>query len=88
MLILVLQAEQLKTEGNKAYKDGKLQLAIRLYTQSLQHDPGDHTVYSNRSMAYEKAKMFEKALEDAEMSTQLKPDWVKVCTCDAIVQSE
>ena len=75
----VSQAEELKTAGNKAYKDGDLQLAIRLYTQSLQHDPGDHTVYSNRSMAYEKTRKYEKALKDAEMSTQLKPDWVKVC---------
>ena len=75
----VSQAEQLKTQGNKAYKDGDLQLAIRLYTQSLQHDPDDHAVYSNRSMAYEKTGKYEKALKDAEMSIQLKPDWVKVC---------
>ena len=30
-------------------------------------------------MAYEKTRKYEKALKDAEMSTQLKPDWVKVC---------
>ena len=75
----VLQAKQLKTEGNKVYKDGNFELAITLYNQSLQHVSEDHTVYSNLSMAYEKTRQYEKALKAAEMSTQLKPDWVKVC---------
>jgi len=56
-----------------------MQLAIKLYTQSLQHNPGDHAVYSNRAMAYEKTGEFQKALEDAEMCIQLNPGWVKVC---------
>lgn len=75
----VSPAVQLKTDGNEAYKAGNLPLAIRLYTESLQYDPEDHTVYSNRSMAYCKTKMYEEALKDAEMCTWLKPDWVKVC---------
>ena len=78
LLHVVLQAEQLKTEGNKAYKDGDLQLALRLYNKALQHDPGNHAVYGNRSMVYGILKMYEKALEDAEMAIQLKPDWLKV----------
>ena len=79
LLHAVLQAEQLKTEGNKAYKDGDLQLATRLYSKALQHAPGDHAVYSNRSMAYGRLQKYEKALKDAEMVVQLKPDWLKVC---------
>lgn len=34
-------------------------------------------MYSNRSGAYASLKNFEKALEDANKTTELKADWVK-----------
>ena len=34
-------------------------------------------LYSNRSGAYASLKEYQSALEDAEKTTQLKPDWAK-----------
>lgn len=34
-------------------------------------------LYSNRSGAYASLKNFDKALEDADKTTELKPDWAK-----------
>ena len=34
-------------------------------------------LYSNRSGAHASKKDFEKALEDAQKTTDLKPDWAK-----------
>ena len=34
-------------------------------------------LYSNRSGAYASLKDFDKALEDANKTTEIKPDWAK-----------
>ncbi len=34
-------------------------------------------LYSNRSGAYASKKEFDKALEDATRTTEIKPDWAK-----------
>ena len=66
-------------QGNEACKDGNLGLAIKFYTQSIQLDPENHLLYSNRAVAYKKSKQYQQAVNDAEKSIQLKADWVKVC---------
>lgn len=40
-------------------------------------DSGNHVLYSNRSAAYAKANKYDLALQDAEKTVQLKPDWGK-----------
>ncbi|KAK4922713.1 Hsp90 cochaperone, partial [Elasticomyces elasticus] len=40
-------------------------------------DPTNHVLYSNRSGAYASLKKFDKALEDATKTTEIKPDWAK-----------
>jgi stress-induced-phosphoprotein 1 len=34
-------------------------------------------LYSNRSGAYASLKNYQKALEDANKTTEIKPDWAK-----------
>jgi stress-induced-phosphoprotein 1 len=51
---------------------------VNFYTQAIDIDSSNHVLYSNRSAAYAKAGEYEKALEDAEKTVQLKPDWAKV----------
>lgn len=67
----------LKDAGNKALQDGKFAEAIKFYTEAIALDGSNHVLYSNRSAAYAKSEMYEQALEDAEKTVELKPDWVK-----------
>jgi stress-induced-phosphoprotein 1 len=41
-------------------------------------DGSNHVLYSNRSAAYASMRDYQHALEDAEKTVQLKPDWAKV----------
>jgi tetratricopeptide (TPR) repeat protein len=47
------------------------------FTQAIEIEPGNHVLYSNRSGAYASLKNFDKALEDANKTTEVKPDWAK-----------
>ena len=59
-------------------KAGKTEEAITLYSEAIDLDPDNHVLYSNRSAAYANLKKYQEALEDAEKTIQLKPDWSKV----------
>lgn len=60
-----------------ALQEGKFQDAVKFYTEAIGLDDKNHVLYSNRSAAYAKAGDYEKALEDAEKTVKLKPDWAK-----------
>ena len=47
------------------------------FSQAIEAEPTNHVLYSNRSGAYASLKQFDKALEDAEKTTEIKPDWAK-----------
>ena len=72
------QAQELKLQANEAIKAGQLSEALALYSQAIELDRANHTLYSNRSYAYLKLGEKEKALRDADMCIDLKPDWAKV----------
>ncbi|KDR14610.1 stress-induced-phosphoprotein 1 isoform X1 [Zootermopsis nevadensis] len=67
----------LKDKGNAALQAGKFSDAIKYYTEAITLDDNNHVLYSNRSAAYAKASKYHQALEDAEKTVQLKPDWGK-----------
>lgn len=67
----------MKDKGNIALAAGKIDDAIELYSSAIALDPQNHVLYSNRSAAYAKAKLYEKALNDANKTLELKPDWAK-----------
>lgn len=71
------QALVLKNKGNEALAANKFDEAIEFYTEALKLDGNNHVLYSNRSAAYAKSKEYNKALEDAEKTIQIKPDWGK-----------
>lgn len=75
--IVFSQANELKDKGNAALAEEKFDEAVRLYSEAIKLDGKNHILYSNRSAAYAKLKDFSKALEDAEMTVKLKPDWGK-----------
>ncbi|KAG7314769.1 hypothetical protein KOW79_022072 [Hemibagrus wyckioides] len=71
------KVSQLKDQGNKALSAGKLDEAVRCYTEALALDPNNHVLFSNRSAAYAKKADYENALKDACQTIKIKPDWGK-----------
>ena len=47
------------------------------FSQAIELDPTNHVLYSNRSGAYASLKDYQAALEDANKTTEIKPDWAK-----------
>jgi stress-induced-phosphoprotein 1 len=47
------------------------------FSQAIELDPSNHVLYSNRSGSYASLKQFDKALEDANKVTEIKPEWAK-----------
>lgn len=70
-------ADALKAEGNKAFAAKDFTTAVDKFSQAIELDPTNHVLYSNRSGAYASLKQWDKALEDADKTTQIKPDWAK-----------
>lgn len=68
----------LKEKGNAALSAGDYLSAVEHYTKAIDLDPKNHVLYSNRSAAYAKQGNYQKALEDAETTVSIKPDWPKV----------
>lgn len=70
-------ADELKALGNKAIAAKDFDEAIDKFTQAIAIDPSNHILYSNRSAAYASKKEWDSALNDAEKTTEIKPDWPK-----------
>uniref|UniRef100_A0A8C5BEI9 Stress-induced-phosphoprotein 1 n=1 Tax=Gadus morhua TaxID=8049 RepID=A0A8C5BEI9_GADMO len=66
-----------ENEGNKALSAGKVDEAVRCYTEALALDPSNHVLFSNRSAAHAKKGAYESALQDACQTITIKPDWGK-----------
>ncbi|TRY69941.1 hypothetical protein TCAL_01247 [Tigriopus californicus] len=64
-------------DSNHACQAGDFKLAVRLYTEAIALDPGNHILHSNRSAAYIKMGQFPKALQDAIRARDLNPEWPK-----------
>jgi stress-induced-phosphoprotein 1 len=47
------------------------------FTKAIEIQPENHILYSNRSAAYASKKEWDKALSDAEKTTEIKADWPK-----------
>ena len=47
------------------------------FSQAIDIEPENHVLYSNRSGAFASKKEFQKALDDANKITEIKPDWAK-----------
>eukprot|EP01084_Bolivina_argentea_P049486 91002_1 len=71
------KAMQLKEKGNNEFVNLNFKKAIHFYTKGIELEPNNHTLYSNRSVAYLKLNKYELALKDANKCIELQPDWYK-----------
>lgn len=68
---------QLKKYGEEAVKRKDYQGASMFYTEAIELDPSDATLYSNRSLCHLEMSKAEKALHDANTCIRLRPEWIK-----------
>ncbi|XP_037428755.1 poly [ADP-ribose] polymerase tankyrase-2-like [Triticum dicoccoides] len=68
---------QLKSFGEKAIKRRDYHGASLFYTEAIELDPTDATLYSNRSLCHLQTAEAEKALHDANTCIKLRPEWIK-----------
>jgi stress-induced-phosphoprotein 1 len=66
-----------KELGNEEFKQKNYEKAIEYYTQAIEENPMDHTIYGNRSASYHNLKNYDKALEDADKCIAILPSWGK-----------
>lgn len=55
-----------KELGNEQFKAKNFDKAIEFYSKAIQENPGDHTIYGNRSASYHNLKQYDMALQDGE----------------------
>lgn len=66
-----------KSDPEFAILEYTLTYSSNKFSQAIELEPTNHVLYSNRSGAYASKKDFDKALEDANKTTEIKPDWAK-----------
>jgi len=72
-----LESENIKKQGNEAFKNNQLKEALKFYTKSLLLNPMDYSIYSNRCAAYLALNKPEFALIDAINCVKLNTNWAK-----------
>ena len=73
----MLDAEAAKESGNACMAVGDFVNAMKWYSQALTVAPRDAALYSNRSFAFLKLGLPERALADADEAIRRRPDWAK-----------
>ncbi|EDV26147.1 uncharacterized protein TRIADDRAFT_24576 [Trichoplax adhaerens] len=76
------RASAVKGKGNKFFKGGKYEQAIRCYTEAIELCPSSESdirsvLYQNRAAAYEQLKEFDKVVEDCNSALELNKHYVK-----------
>ena len=66
-----------KERGNAAFRSGAYARAAVQYSMVIRLDPKNAVGFSNRSGAYAKQGLWQKALEDADRCVKLSPAWGK-----------
>lgn len=74
---VILKSRQLAVHGNKLAQQNDYKGAVSMFSQAILLDPSDHRFFGNRSYCYDRLENYKKALEDADASIELSPDWPK-----------
>ncbi|KXN91059.1 Serine/threonine-protein phosphatase T [Leucoagaricus sp. SymC.cos] len=71
------EAARIKTEANKAFTSHDFPTAAKLYSEAIDKNPNEPTLWCNRTYARMKLEEFGYALSDATQAIQLDPRYVK-----------
>jgi tetratricopeptide (TPR) repeat protein len=72
-----MSLEDLKAKGNEALQKKDFTSAVKFYSEGIELDPSNHVFFSNRSAAYLALNNFQKALEDADQTLKINPDFTR-----------
>lgn len=70
-------ANQYKEHGNACLQQGLIDEAIMYYTKSINLNPQNAIVYTNRATAFKKHKEFQLMLEDGQKAVDVDPNYFK-----------
>ncbi|KAM4605859.1 tetratricopeptide repeat protein 31, partial [Discoglossus pictus] len=73
----IQQSLDLATIGNHKAACERFMEAIGYYTDAIRLNPLEHRFLGNRSYCYERSGCYAEALQDAERSLQLQPQFIK-----------
>jgi DnaJ homolog subfamily C member 7 len=65
--------ENLKEKGNEEFKKKNYNTAINLYSQAIELNPNEETLYGNRSLCYKSVNKFRQAMYDLNNALKLNP---------------
>ncbi|ESW98457.1 hypothetical protein KL918_005181 [Ogataea parapolymorpha] len=70
-----MSVEELKNQGNQAFKAGNYKESARIYNNAIMLDPGNAVLYSNKAMAYIKLKDWNGTLATCNQAlSSTEPD--------------
>ncbi|XP_051204008.1 uncharacterized protein [Lolium perenne] len=74
-----IKKDEMKQQGHSAFKRKDYDEAILFFNLALKFDctNTDATLYSNRSICWQRLGVGEEALSDAQECTRMRPDWAK-----------
>lgn len=73
------KAAEAKSRADDAFRRKEYLTAVDAYTQAIDFDPSDATLFSNRSLCWIRVGQADQALVDAKSCRALRPDWAKAC---------
>ena len=75
--------EEKRIAGNEEFARRRYKPAAKLYTEAVDVDPYDHTLYANRAACHLALGDWVSAYDDAEECVKLEPTFAKGCVCAA-----
>lgn len=58
------RADELKVQGNRVFQEGNVESALSLYTEAIQLDPDNLSIYNNRALAYLASHAYVDVISD------------------------
>ncbi|KAM9476956.1 uncharacterized protein Hap1MRO34_009894 [Clarias gariepinus] len=71
------RSASLTEKGIHLVNDGQYSEAVNMFTEAIKCDPKDYRFFGNRSYCYYCLEQYSLALDDADKSIQMAPDWPK-----------